>query len=266
MSRGPDVSEGAVDAFHEALLGAGEHAARARLLLQERGPDPALVTAVLRRAVPRACLEALASTPPWSRDRRVLAAIVLSPQAPPRICIPLLPSLLWHDLAEVARTLRVAPPVRTRAEALVLERLPDMRLGDRIAVARMATPLVLRALLRAGEPRVTHAGLLNPRLREEDLLTVMRADDVPVVLLEQAARSRRWSGSYNVRLELVVQPRTPLALALAQITSLVRRDLVRVSRGRGLRPLLQAAAQRAAEGRGAEEAAPDAASRAGSGT
>lgn len=246
--RGPDLTQAAVDAFHAALLRAGENGGPARQLLQERAPDPALLTAVLRRAVPRAFLDALVSTPPWSRDGRVLAAVVLSPLALARTCIPLLPSLAWHDLAEVARTLRVAPPVRARAEALLLERLPDMRLGDRIAVGRVATPPVLRALLRGGEPRVTQACLQNPRLREEDLLAVMRAVDVPVVLLEAAGRSRRWCERYDVRLELVLQQRTPLPLALAQITSLVQRDLVRVSTGRELRPLLQAAALRAAQG------------------
>lgn len=265
MQRRPDPHDATADALHEALTRAGENAVYARRLLHEHGPDPAVVTVLLRRAVPRAFLEALAATPPWSRDGRVLAAVVLSPQALPRICIPLLPSLFWHDLAEVARTLRVAPPVRARAEALLLERLPDLRLGELISIGRIATPPVLRTLLRGGEPRVTHACLLNPRLREEDLLAVLRTVDVPVVLLEAAARSRRWSENYNVRLGLVMQARTPLALALAQITSLVHRDLVRVSRTRGLRPLVQAAALRAAQGPEPDAAGPEEASRGGSG-
>jgi hypothetical protein len=245
----PESSSGAVDALHAAVLGAGENVAAARRLLAERGPDTVVLQALLRRTVPRAFLEALAVTPPWSRDSRVLAAVVLSPQAPPRVCVPVLPSLFWHDLAETARTLRVAPPVRARAEALLVERLPDLRLGERITLARVATPPVLRELLHETDPRVVQAGLPNPRLREQDLLTVLRADDVSLVLLESAARSRRWSENYNVRLELVLQPRTPLALALAQLTSLVRRDLVRVSRTRSLRPLVRAAALRALDGR-----------------
>lgn len=247
---GPDLSDAAVDAIHGAVLRAGENLAAARRLLGEHDPDPVLLGALLRRAVPRAFLEALAVTPPWSRDGRLLAAVVLSPQAPARICVPVMPHLFWRDLAEVARTLRVVPPVRARAEALLVERIPDLRLGERIALGRLATPPVLRTLLREGEPRVTHACLLNPRLREDDLVTVLRLAEAPVAVLEAAARSRRWAESYNVRLELVLQPRTPLALALAQITSLVRRDQVRVSRTRGLRPLVQAAAERAAEGPG----------------
>jgi hypothetical protein len=180
------------------------------------------------------------------------------------VCVPVLPALFWHDLAEVARTLRVAPPVRARAEALLVERLPDLRLGERITLGRLATPPVLRALLHETDARIVQACLPNPRLREEDLATVVRMNDVPVVLLEAAARSRRWAESYAVRLELVLQPRTPLALALAQLTSLVRRDLVRVSKSRALRPLVRAAALRALEGPGGE-AGPARPSRGGSG-
>jgi len=171
---------------------------------------------------------------------------VLSRHAFPRLTVPLLPSLFWYDLAEVARTLRLAAPVRARAESLLLERLSDLRLGERISLARMATPPVLRALLRDADPRVVNAGLPNPRLREEDVVTAVRAADASLLLLEATARSRRWTESYAVRLELVLQRRTPLGVALAQITSLLRRDLLRVSETEGLRPLVQAAALRAA--------------------
>ena len=90
----PDLSDADVDALHAAALRAGENMMAARRVLSEQGPDPMILGAVLRRVVPRAFLEALAVTPPWSRDGRVLAAVVLSPQAPPRICVPLLPALL----------------------------------------------------------------------------------------------------------------------------------------------------------------------------
>lgn len=247
MRARPEGRDAAADALHAALLRAGESVAAARELLAAHDPDTFLLMALLRRAVPVAFLELLSLTPPWSRDGRVLAAVVLNPHAPARLALPLLPALFWHDLAEVARTLRIAPPVRARAEALLLERIPDLRLGERVTLGRVATPPVLRALLRDPERKVAQACLINPRLREEDLLQALRADDVPVVVLESAARSRRWAERYNVRLELVLQARTPLSLALAQVTSLLPRDLLRVAETQSVRPLVKAAALRAAE-------------------
>ena len=48
---------------------------------------------------------------------------------------------------------------------------------------------------------------------------------------------------------MVLQPRTPLALALAQVTALLPRDLERVSQDEALAPLVQLAARRVATGR-----------------
>jgi hypothetical protein len=135
--------------------------------------------------------------------------------------------------------------VRVRAEAILVEMLPDMRLGDRIALARLATPAVLRLLLADADRKVSHACLLNPRLREADLVVALQGAPAPS-LVEEVAASSRWSESYAVRLALVMQPRTPLALCLAQLSSLLRRDLLRVAETAGLAPLVRAAARRLA--------------------
>ena len=262
MPRRPEPSEGTVDALHQAVLRGAENVPRARALLAAEQPDTLLLVAVLRRVVPAPFLEALALTPPWSRDGRVLAGVVMSRNAFPRLSVPPLPALFWADLAEVARTLRLAPPVRARAESLLVERLPDLRLGERVSLARMATPPVLRALLRDVDPRVVQAALPNPRLREEDVLVAVRAEDASLPLLEAVAASRRWQESYLARLELVLQRRTPLGVALAQLTSLLHRDLLRVAENEGLRPIVQAAALRAAQ---SPEDPPGGPSRGGSG-
>ncbi len=124
--------------------------------------------------------------------------------------------------------------------------IPDLRLGERITLARLATPAVLGLLLGDVESKVLEAALANPRLREEDLLVALRQDTPSRALLEAVAASRRWTEAYAVRLALVLQKRTPLALALAQLSSLVEKDLKRIAATPELTPLLQAAALRVA--------------------
>jgi hypothetical protein len=197
---------------------------------------------VLRRAVPVAFLEEVAQARPWSERPRVLARVVLSPRSPRSLSLRLVQALYWRDLAEVAATLAVPAAVRSRAESLLLDGLREMRLGDRITLARLATPALLPALLAATEGRVAESALLNPRLREEDVVTALRREDVTLALVEAAVASPRWSSSYAVRLALVLQPRTPLPLALHQLRSLVPRDLRRVAGEARLRPLVREAA------------------------
>jgi hypothetical protein len=173
----------------------------------------------------------------------VLAGVARSPRASRALALKLLPGLFWRDLVQVAATPHVHGAVRARAESLLREQLEDLRLGDRVSLARLATNPVLVVLLRDGERRVVRAALANPRMREADVLRAIRSDTVSTVLLEEIMTGRRWSESYAARLELVLQTRTPLALALAQLSSLVPRDLRRVADARGLHPLVKAAAQ-----------------------
>jgi hypothetical protein len=125
----------------------------------------------------------------------------------------------------------------------VRDALPQMRLGDKVTLARVATPPVLAELLADPDAHVLEAALTNPRLREQDLVNALRREDVPKALLEQTFQSARWARSYSVRLALLLQPRTPLPLALLQITSLVPRDLRRIAEDGRLHPLVRSSAR-----------------------
>jgi hypothetical protein len=236
-----DREQAAVDALFAEALAAGESRPRAREVLA-RALDEQVLASALRRAVPAAFLEEVAARRPWSERPRVLARVVLSPRAPHALALRLVSGLYWRDLAEVAATARVPAAVRARAESLLRDGLGDMRLGDRVTLARLATPALLGVLLADSERQVAESTLLNPRLREEDLVAALRREDVRVVLIEATVSSSRWATNYAVRLALVLQPRTPLPFALQQISSLVPRDLRRVAEEAALRPLVRAAA------------------------
>lgn len=248
---GEAIRAAAIDALHAELIQAGERTTRLRELLRKPIEEQVLIS-VLRRAVPARFLELLAATEPWSDRPRVLARVVLNPRAPRSLSLQLLVQLSWRELADVAAAGWIPAGVRLRAEALLRDVVVDLRLGERITLARLATPVVLPLLLVDQDPRVVEPALQNRRLREQDLIAVLRRDDVPKGLLESCASSSRWSPNYAARLALVLQPRTPLPVALLQISSLVPRDLRRVADTAGLRPLVRAAARGVLEKREAE--------------
>ena len=242
----PDRAAASVDALFAEALVAGGSRAQARSLVAACA-DEAVLAAVLHRAVPVAFLEAVAEVAPWSERPRVLARVVLHPRAPRVLSLKLVGALYWRDLAEVAATPRVLAAVRSRAESLLKDGLADMRLGDRVTLARLATPSLLPQLLSDTERQVTEAALVNARLREEDLTTALRREDVRPALVEAVAASQRWQASYAVKLALVLQPKTPLAHALPRVLALVPRDLRRIAFDESLRPLVRAAAREVLE-------------------
>ena len=232
----------ALDELYAEILRAGESHARARAMLAETLDEQTLL-ALLCRAVPVAFLEQVAATPPWNERRFVLARVVLNPRTPRALGLRLVGALHWRELADVAATMRVNGAVRLRAEALLRDQLPELRFGDRITLARIATPALVGLLLVDSEPRVVLAVLENARLREEDLVTTLRRDDAPAALVAGVSTSSRWAGRYSVRLTLALQSRTPLAIALQQISALVPRDLRRIEDEDRLHPLVRAAAR-----------------------
>lgn len=236
-----------MDALFAELMRAGSSAPRLSEVLARPELDEVVMLGVLRRPVPVRFLELVAVTPPWSERPRLLGGVALNPKTPRVLALRLLPSLFWRDLADVAASPRLPRGVRGRAEAILQEQLPDMRLGEKVTLAKVATSPVLARMLAETEPKIAASCLINPRLREEDLVTALRQETASRALLEAAAASARWGERYAVRLALVLQPRTPLGVALAQLTSLLDRDLERVASDTLLRPLVQAAALRLAE-------------------
>jgi hypothetical protein len=232
------------DVLHAALLRAGEDVAALKRLLAERAPEDVDLRSVLRRAVPVRLLELLGTQQPWCDRPLVAAGVVLNPRTPRHVAQRLVPSLYWMDLAEVAGTARLTAAVRHRAEAELQQLVPDLRPGDRITLGRLATPGLLRLLLRDEDARVLQGCLDNPRLLEADLLTALRAVDARRELLELAATAFRWKDCYAVRVALVRQPRAPLAVVLGQLTSLLPADLRRVADDDALPTLVQVTAER----------------------
>ncbi len=248
MARTKAKTQGAaVDELFFEVLRAGENIPELREVLNRLEPDDLVLLAVLRRAVPVKLLEFLAATAPWSEGPRLLAGVVQNPRVPRPLASKLVAGLYWRDLADVAANMRVAAPVRLKAEDVLRERLPDMRLGEKIALAKIATLPVAILLLGDADRRVTEACLINPRLREEDLVRAVRSETVSEALLDQVSRSS-WGERYGIRLALVRQGRTPLGVALSQLRWLARADLRGLVADPGVRPLLRAAAERIIEG------------------
>ena len=148
----------------------------------------------------------------------MLGAVVLNPRAPRALALRLVASLYWRDLADVAATPRVDGAVRAapRRSSRTSSRSCASASGSRWRDS--PRPPSCGRCWPTRSPRVLETALRNPRLREEDVVLAVRRPTASRALLEAVAASSRWQESYAVRLALVLQPRTPLGLALGRIT------------------------------------------------
>jgi hypothetical protein len=147
----------------------------------------------------------------------------------------------------LATALRHDPGVRDDDEA---QRIPDfgtgrtLTLGERKALARRQNRDLLARVLRDPHPDVIRILLGNPGLTERDVVTLCARRPVMGEVLREVFRQHRWIVRYRVKRTLVLNPYTPLDVALQLVPLLQSQDLRAVLQAGELRADLREACRR----------------------
>lgn len=112
-------------------------------------------------------LELLADQPRLIAFYEVRRDLALHPRTPEPLALRHVPGLYWRDLMTLGQDTRIRPRVRKGADQYLAIRLPELALGEKIALARRCGPGILSQLRHDPSPRVVAALLDNPRLTEE---------------------------------------------------------------------------------------------------
>lgn len=192
------------------------------------GPEETVVL-LRNRALPPSEIQKIARDRRWARVHDVKAGIVRHPRTPYAVARALLGHLFWRDLMDLAADLHVTPPLRRDAETILRVRLPELSLGEKVALARRASPGVIAALRETADAMVLKALFGNPRFIERDALAVATGDTTPPEALAALASHGAWGARRPVRLALLSNPRTPVAAALRLVENLAPEDLLRLA-------------------------------------
>jgi hypothetical protein len=157
--------------------------------------------------------------------------LALHPLTPETLAARFVPTLYWRDLMALALDNRLRPTLRRAAEIHLAAHLPGMAVGEKISLARRASPGVLSQLRHDPSPQVVAALLDNPRLTEGVLAPVLHAAKTPPAILELIAGDRRWGVRYPLRLALVRNPATPLNTAWRLLETIRKADLRPIAAG-----------------------------------
>lgn len=151
--------------------------------------------------------------------------IALHPRSPELVALTLIPGLFWQDLMRLGLDTRLRPLVRRAADQRLVDRLPELAVGEKVALARGGSPAVLVRLRHDPSPRVIAALLENPRLTEAVLLPLASSDTAAPAVLETLAKDQRFGARYVVRQTLSRNPRLPVQAALHNLVGLRKVDL-----------------------------------------
>jgi hypothetical protein len=213
--------------------------------------DPGLVLLILQknRSLTGPLISRIGRNRAWLKPYEVKAAVVLHPRTPRALAMNLVPFLWWRDLARVADQASLSPPLRRAAERLLSIRIQELALGERVALARVATRGVIGVLRRANDPLVIRALLQNPRLVEEDALAIAAGTAASPGVLRALAEDPRLSLRPALQKALVQNPATPPAAALHLLQRLSTQSLRELAHAPHVPTLVKVAAFRTLEAR-----------------
>lgn len=213
--------------------------------------DPGLVLLMLQknRGITGPLISRIGRNRAWLKPYEVKVAIVLHPKTPGPLAMGLIQFLWWRDLARVADQASLSAPLRRSAERLLSIRIQELALGERIALARVATRGVIGVLRRASDPMVIRALLQNPRLLEEDALAIASGKTVSPGVLQALAEDPRLSLRPALQKALVQNPATPPAAALHLLQRLSTQSLRELAQAPHVPTLVKVAALRTLEAR-----------------
>jgi hypothetical protein len=175
--------------------------------------------------LPAESIEQLTKNTSVTKSRKVRLAIAAHPRAPRHISLRLIREFYTFDLMQFAVMPAVAADLKRAADEMIIKRLASITLGERISLARRASPAVAAALLLDKESRVWQTALENSRLTEAAIVRTLLRSTAPPALVEAVCHHPKWSLRHEVRIALLRHRNTPLARALEFARTLPPRQL-----------------------------------------
>jgi hypothetical protein len=233
----------------EPFLASASEQALAALLGNPCLDETRLCRLLERKDLSSALLERIAAHKEWLRNRRVRLRLVAHPHTPRRIALRLAREIYPMDLVAVSLSLAAPAEIRRFVEDLLLSRLPQLPLGQKLALGRRGSARVAGALVADGHERVARVAIANARLTEAQVLRVLAGAALSSNGIVMIAGHAKWSSLATVRAAIVRHPQAPLDLAFSLVPSLPLRDLEDFAGLTELRPELRDAIRRTRDGR-----------------
>ncbi len=146
-----------------------------------------------------------------------------------------IPEKLVEDAKE-----RPTPAVRESLQNTI----QNMPAGERLKLAMKGSREARVILLRDSSVMIRRFVLMNPRISDDEVLSVVRNRQVDGELLKIIWRRDEWLANYQIKLALVKNPKTPVQISMKYISSLLMRDLRQMAKSKNIPTAVNGMAKR----------------------
>jgi len=142
------------------------------------------------------------------------------------------------------------PETDPRQTVSLVQQVAQMGMGEKIRLALTGDREARGLLARENNKLILSYVIQNPRLTEQELLSLARERTLPEEVLVAITKKKEWLKRYPVRLALCQNPKTPLPVALRLLHAVRDADLRKIARSRDVSVHLASAARRLLASRG----------------
>src|SRR5689334_1186344 len=146
---------------------------------------------------------------------------------------------LPQELVEEPEKTATAPP-----PASLQARIAIMDMSEKIKLALRGNRDARTILIRDANRLIRRFVLQNPRVSDSEVIALVRNKNADDELLRLIVDKREWMRNYQVRLGLATNPKTPLPLAMRQVSSREQRDLRQSAKSKNVPQAIAATARR----------------------
>ncbi len=190
-----------------------------------------------------------ASNPAFEEAKQRILHKPVDPQEEARleqVIVASLPPELLEELDEAA--LRDLTPEQVaeqeKHQLTLLQKLATMTPGQKIVLASKGNKAARTQLVRDSNKLVATAAIRNPGVTESEAAMVASSRSVSDDVIRFIANHREWTKNYAIRLQLVQNPKTPIAVSMKFLQVLRPNDLKSVAASKNVSSAIAAAAKK----------------------
>ena len=146
--------------------------------------------------------------------------------------------------AAPASSLDVDETAEAADTGTVWDRLRGMTPPQKMLLATKADRATRAVMIQDSDPMVLFALLKNPRLEIDEVVRAAKSSALGFQAAELILKTAQWSGSLEVRVAMIHNPKLPLPLALRILPSLPEAEVRLIAKGASTSAPLKAAALR----------------------
>jgi uncharacterized protein (TIGR02266 family) len=141
--------------------------------------------------------------------------------------------------AEVERTVKNFEGLNPENLFISLRGLPR---NEKIKLAKRGPKKILNLLIQEGDKQIMRFVIQNPRLGIPEVLSILKSPHTSMELIQTIGKNSGWMQSDEVRYHLVINPKTPLPLALNQLKGLNIKDLAKLAKSSHVKAQIKSSA------------------------